>query len=539
MYIAVIDNQISGFDDCYYSPSRAYTLHLTNDSLGIGDWAKGPAGTGENKFTVSEYSPSSEIGCLAESFEFPDPYTIIIRLKKGIHFAVNPNSEASRLVGGRELTANDVAYSIKRSCTAKQGGLAKGYPYWFQSVETPDKYTVVVHGQDNPVTPGAYWFQYMTVVHIVPPEVVEKYGDMRDWRVSVGTGPFMLVDHVSASSSTMVRNPNYWETDPIGPGKGNQLPYLDSVKYLDIRDKSTRFAALRTSRIDWVEEVPWEDAEEILKISPWLKWGTGLRESHVIWFRLDKPGKPWNDNSVRQALHMGINLKAIKDEFYDGKAEILSIPVAPHASRVYTPVEKLPAEIRELFEYNPEKAKKLLVEAGYPNGFKAEVLCYEDFLDELSIVKDDWSKLGVDLTFNVKEYATFMSIRAGKKHEELIAYERSLGYTYKPIDYRPPPIDQNLFMLNDEYFNERYKQLGSWEIQGNVEKIDKLIKEIALHVLGQVYGIQLPTPFVYTLWAPWVKNYHGERPLGYLHYFMHVKYIWYDQDLKKQMTGRG
>jgi len=57
-----------------------------------------------------------------------------------------------------------------------------------------------------------------------PPEVIQKYGGMNDWRVSVGTGPFMLTDFVSASSATFVKNPAFWEKDPMGPGKGNSLP---------------------------------------------------------------------------------------------------------------------------------------------------------------------------------------------------------------------------------------------------------------------------------------------------------------------------
>jgi pyruvate/oxaloacetate carboxyltransferase len=61
----------------------------------------------------------------------------------------------------------------------------------------------------------------------IDPEVVEKYGSGADWRNSVGTGPFMLTDLVASSSATLVRNPNYWDKDPVGPGKGNQLPYLD------------------------------------------------------------------------------------------------------------------------------------------------------------------------------------------------------------------------------------------------------------------------------------------------------------------------
>jgi ABC-type transport system substrate-binding protein len=70
------------------------------------------------------------------------------------------------------------------------------------------------------------------------PDAIKLYGDVSDWRHQIGTGPFILQDFVSSSSATMVRNPNYWDKDPLFPE--NQLPYLDGVKQLVIADASTR-----------------------------------------------------------------------------------------------------------------------------------------------------------------------------------------------------------------------------------------------------------------------------------------------------------
>ena len=68
------------------------------------------------------------------------------------------------------------------------------------------------------------------------------------WRNAVGTGPFILTDYLSGSAATLVKNPDYWATDPVGPGQGNQLPYIDGIQYLIIPDVSTRQAALRTGK---------------------------------------------------------------------------------------------------------------------------------------------------------------------------------------------------------------------------------------------------------------------------------------------------
>ena len=95
---------------------------------------------------------------------------------------------------------------------------------------------------------------------------MDKYGDMTNWKNSEGTGPFILKDYVAGSQVIMVRNPNYWMTDPIGSGKGNQLPYLDSVRCLILPDASTRQAAMRTSKIDVLSGQLWEDAGNLIRV---------------------------------------------------------------------------------------------------------------------------------------------------------------------------------------------------------------------------------------------------------------------------------
>ena len=89
--------------------------------------------------------------------------------------------------------------------------------------------------------------------------------------------------------------------------------------------------------------------------------------------RMDQ--KPFNDIRVRRAMNLAINKKEIIDSFYGGNAEMHTYPFPPSFKDVYTPLEKLPPSARELYTYNPEKAKKLLAEAGYPNGFtfKAQI----------------------------------------------------------------------------------------------------------------------------------------------------------------------
>ncbi len=115
---------------------------------------------------------------------------------------------------------------------------------------------------------------------------------------------------------------------------------------------------------------------------------------------------------------MAIDFKGIAKDYYSGNAEVFAWPVMPtlESRNYYIPLEQLPASVQELFSYNAEKAKKLLAEAGYANGFKTEIVAHQQFVDLLPIVKSYWAGIGVDVTIDVREYAVWASIKAAMTH---------------------------------------------------------------------------------------------------------------------------
>ncbi|MFC1954104.1 ABC transporter substrate-binding protein [Chloroflexota bacterium] len=528
-FTGVLDPPDAGFDDFNAGTSKTFILQNTNEDLQMGDWAKGPAGTDETNFWISDYQYAFQTGCLAESWELPDADTVIFHIRKGVHWHDKPP------VNGRELTAEDVAFSLTRVLATPGSVSHKNYgKVWFVSAEATDKYTVVVKGHDTAaMRTGRLWNNLTNGIAIVPPEVVEKYGDMRDWKNSLGTGPFMLTDFTPASSATMVRNPNYWGKDPLHPE--NQLPYLDSVIWMDIRDKSTQLSALRTGKVDRVMTIGWEDGESLIETNPELQFKKELTARVLgMWWRVDKPELPFADLKVRRALQMAIDRQAIADSFYGGNAMILSTPVAPFFKNIYTPLEELPESIRELYEYHPEKAKELLTEAGYPDGFKTSIVTPSDamYVDMLSIVKDYWSKIGVDLELKTHDYSVFKSMQMGKSHEEMIVYTQTLGSPYTQLYVYPEESPYNLSYVNDPYISEQQSQIWAFENMKDEAKQNELLKESVLQQLEQAYIITPPCPYVYTMWQPWVQNYHGEFSVGYASRFNFPKWIWLDQDLK-------
>ncbi len=419
---------------------------------------------------------------------------------------------------------------------------AASFPGWFESATATDKYTVVIKAHDSEKNPTTYIFERLTeALDMVNPESVQMYGDLHDWKNALGTGPYMLTDYVSSSSATLVRNPNYWRSDPLLPD--NKLPYLDTVKYLVIPDISTRMAALRAHQVDVLSTesaLTAEQEQSLIKTNPELKQQGGLpSNSWVMFMRTDKPQLPYYDVRVRRALHMAIDFQAIKRDYYGGQAQILWQPVSAAIPGAYTPLEKLPASTQELFQYNPDKAKQLLAEAGFPNGFKTKVLTKPEVasIDLMSIVKDYWSKIGVDLTLDVKDAGLYNSIQAGGKHEEMISYAMGSSGDYQLLVFAVGD-PYNMSEVNDPYIIERKGGIYAFENMGKEAIRDKLLNEVQLRALDQAYLIQLPCPYIYSMWQPWVKNYHGEAMSSRVNRYDYVRYTWVDQDLKQQMTGR-
>jgi len=520
------------FDETYKYIHTSPTQFLTNENLLSGAWEKGEAGTGEACWQVNIHpAPNVQAGLLATHWELIDEQTMILHIRKGVHFHNKPP------VNGRELDAYDVEFSFNYAWTVPTCYHVSAYPreQCIESMKALDKWTFEL--KSKPGNLALIYEMGASHTRIIPHEVVEMYGDLSDWENACGTGPFMLVDYVHESSVTFARNPNYWMKDPLHPQ--NQLPYLDGVKWLTIPDPSTRLAALRTAKIDHqggsTGGISWEEADSLIQSNPKLEYAeyyTG--QTSALFWRLDTP--PFDDIRVRRALSMAVDNQVIKEDFYGGKAELLSWPIGPVTELIdmYTPPDQLPESARELFEYNPEKAKQLLAEAGYPNGFNTEVVCYQPQVDLLSIVKAYWEDIGVNLELNVKEYGVYSSTGFSRGYKQMFMSGAGCTLCFRFL-YTTPLNTFNYSLSNDQRIVEAKEAITAayWD----EPKRRQMMKDIVPYMLDQAYLLQFPAPYVYTFWQPWVKGYHGEDSVGYSDYRSFVTYIWIDQDLKKSMIG--
>lgn len=520
-----------GFDEAFTIPWYCRTNDFTTQELGIGDWARGTAGTGEATHLLYSFFLDTMTGCLAEDWEIPDDETLIFNIRPGVHYHNKPP------VNGRELVAEDVVYNIKRIMAAERSYMRKNHPPEIQptSITAPDKYTVVI--KVPPGNQGPLFRDITQLMVIYPPEAIEKYGDMRDWRNSVGTGPFELVDFVPMSSFTVERNPNYWMTDPFRPE--NQLPYVDRVVETVIKDKATQVAALRTGKIDVLRAIPWEQVEPIKRTNPGISWvAVPYTSAHAVAMRLDNPDFPWTDIRVRRALSMAIDNQMIKETLYGGYATIMNYPITNIGDfSNYAPkFEDLPKSTQELFEYHPDKAKQLMAEAGYPDGFSMTIVCRDIHVDRLSVIKQQWAKnLGVELILDVKEYGVYSSIEVGHTHKEAFFVRTSSGSPFKFMIQRAAG-PRNASIIRDPWIEEKYVEVAANFF--NLEERARLMREeVVPYVLDKAWYVQDPSPDSFFAWQPWLKNYHGEYSVGYLNFGSWTQWVWLDLDLKEEMIG--
>ncbi len=543
------DADINRFDDVPNLLSGCYTYMVTNEPLMAGDWARGPAGGyGTNETTWGGKLDPWHLytGFLAESWEMPtkiegDLSPLIFKIRQGVHWALNPDSEASRLVGGREMTVDDVIFSLERVTTDSRAYIYNSDPDLRNApISSPAPWTVKAEFPWEAFQAGVSRFG--AFVNIVPPEVVEKYDTLTDWKHSVGTGPFMLTDVVPGSTMTLMRNPNYWMKNPIGPGKGDQLPYPDGIKYLIIPDISTRYAALRTGKVDHVGHtsvaIDWEDAVMLEEQVPQLLSAKmPFVNARSFGIKIQEP--PFDDVRVRQAMMLAIDWEGMNRALYNGEARYAIYPTnyVKGFDGLYLGLDApdCPESVKELFSYNPEKARELLAEAGYPDGFKTSLVLGSTHkeIDECSIYVDYWSKINVDVALLPKETAAFSGIFSRREFDGLITSGGgTIGTTLNMINMRGPGR-YNPSGVDDPMVNEAFPKIQSAMVT-DVDEAYRMYRELAKHVIPQVYMIPRVSPDQRVLWWPWLKNYSGESAVGNGTRNWY-NWPWLDLELKKSM----
>ena len=318
-------------------------------------------------------------------------------------------------VNGRELTADDVKYTYDRFLTIPGNG-NKGMLEAIDKIEVLDKYTVKFTLKEPFV-----WFLdalASTSTWIVAKEAVEKFGDLKKWESVVGTGPWMLERYEPNVRMTFVRNPNYFV-----PG----LPYADGIEVTLDPDPASGIAAFLAGKYDFGPEYGMVVRRIDLELARQRKPNLQTRDYIVVFgdytaMKLDQ--EPFKDVRVRRAFGTASNWREILETnaWSQGKgAPNAALPAA--LAEWAIPIDQLPAEGRRLYEHDTAAAKRLLAEAGHPNGFKTTVETTAgygpDYMDLVEVTLKNWKGAGIEAELKLKEYGAYISTTIYGKFDKM------------------------------------------------------------------------------------------------------------------------
>ena len=316
---------------------------------------------------------------LAASWEIPNNVTYVFHLRHGVKFH-----------NGRELTADDVKYSLERVLDPKTASPGRSYINVIKQVDVIDPYTVKL----TLSSPLASLLDGLASTNcaIVPKEDVERYGNLQ--RNEDGTGPYKLAEWVPDNSMTLVKNPSYFE-----PGK----PYLDKIIFRVIPEQTSLLAGVKSGSLDMVTL---SDGSLILQ----AKKDPGLVTMqtpgiNIRIFSFNTSRKPFDDVRVRQAIAMAIDRNEIIATAEMGLAQP-SGPIPSSAGEWALPTAQLPFASPDL-----AKAKDLLAQAGYPNGFSFGIVAsptYEGGLAVAQVVQSELKKIGLNPEIQSVEWGTYI-----------------------------------------------------------------------------------------------------------------------------------
>ena len=538
--ITFVDNGSAGtVTDYYVSGAAPKNVQLFMEKLGIANWAIDRNAWPYNTQHIPDFALT---GRLAESWEQPDLDTIIFKIRQGVHWHDKPP------MNGRELTAADVEWSFHRLLGLGSGFTEPAPTVWAlpqfrtKSVTATDQYTVVFE-----LEPPAPWALNRILrgdnTAILPREVVEQYGDYNDWRNVVGTGPFMLTDHVEGTSWTYVKNPDYWGHDEKYPD--NRLPYADEIKRLISKEQGTILAMMRTGKADYIgyggdtQITSIDAATSLQETNPDLNlWPYSYRAETAMAFNTQM--SPWNDIRVRRAIQMAIDLETINQTYHKGWANPTAAAALGDAMVGYvTPFEEWPDDLKGYYTYDSERAEALLDEAGYPrgdDGIRFETvyghLDRGDFdLDYFQIVMEYLRAIGIDIEVEKIPVAQWGSYNNDRLGEGLFLTVHNADYITQ-IDTFYSTNGWNPSNVNDPAFDAI---MDAFRAATATDEQQRLAREAVMHIAEQHWTIAGPRVPSFMVTQPWLVGYSGEVELGEMDRAIILSRLWIDQDLKAEM----
>jgi len=423
-------------------------------------------------------------GDLAESWSHSDDATVwTFTLRQGVRFHdIAP-------VSGRLLTAQDVVCTVERGQTVV-GSSAADILKLVTSVTAPDPATVVFQLSE----PFVAFDQTAAnpYLAILPCEGTSGGFDLATQ--AIGTGPFILSDWRRDQQRIYTRNPDYFIS-----GK----PHLDEYRVIILKDPAAAVAAFRSGELDTLNGI----SETLL---PTVESGDVVVRRHFAlngnYIGINTAAKPFDDIRVRRAVQMAWDRKG-QAEVFGSRDSLLSGPINPYINGGLSEDEQ-----NDLMPYDPEGAKKLLAEAGYPDGFTTELAMTDgygpDFVNGAQWVQQDLAKIGITVTLKQHDLATLLQV--------FNKGEYSIGYNPMGVFLTPDEVldttyvstgSRNRFATHDAKLDQMIVDQRSIadpkERTKALEEISRyIIAEVATPIMGYTSGsINVQRPYVHDVWS--------------------------------------
>jgi peptide/nickel transport system substrate-binding protein len=424
----------------------------------------------------SDTATQKTIPGVAERWEYSKDYrTITFFLRKGIKFHD----------GWGELTAEDVKYTIELNARKTSTNLRSTELRMIKDMEMPDRYTLVIHLKE----PDAmFWFNFCTIDSVSLPilckKYIEKVGEEKANRQPIGSGPYKLVEQKIGDFTKFEALDDHWLVVP-------------EYKYLNLRivsEESTRVAMLKTGMVDIAYNITLDNIPELQKMGfksviksnselIFMPFGGMLLPQDKRYVEGYHRTDPWKDVRVREAMSIAIDRASIVKNLYHGYAT---------AAPIFAPLpgwEKL-----EPIPYNPKRAKQLLVEAGYPNGFSFKIFSHVDTPMLPLLVQTAagyWDAIGLKAEIVQGDYATWRTTnKSGKTAGYLWGHAMGNFSEWAPklVSYELPNASTPLWQSEET----------SSAIKKFVGELDPQKKEGYLRELARVYrNTYAHVPLVY------------------------------------------
>ena len=301
---------------------------------------------------------------LATSYENPDELTWRLHLRQGVKFH-----------NGNDFKANDVKFTIERLLEEDSGWSERNI---IDRVEVVEDYVVDVITKK----PYAAFMTRAVLWHMTDQEYFDKVGADGFASQPVGTGPFKFVEWVTDEQLVFEANPDYW----------GGAPKIETVIFRPIPETATRVAALEAGDVDVITDVPPDYVDQ----APDGIHVVSIPGTRAFFIGMNVTVKPFDDVRVRQAMNYAVDVDTIIKSMLNGLARKLDGPVLPEAfGYVATPV----------YNYDAAKAKALLAEAGYPDGFEMELDAQPSVKEMAEALAGQLSQVGVKVKVNIMESA--------------------------------------------------------------------------------------------------------------------------------------